>query len=75
MYARYFSSIYLAGARTKLLVCSFLIFGCVLGKQKESKRSGKEWKGFVHKHRDSFPKNTFAAFGNSAEGQSLSGWF
>ena len=35
-------------------------------------RKQKKWKGFVHKHRDSFSKNKFSAFGNSAEGQNMS---
>ena len=53
MYARYFSRIYIAGVRTKLLVCIFLIFGCVLGKHKESKRSGKEWQGVERNAKES----------------------
>ena len=44
-------------------------------KKSKKKKSEKKWKGFVHKLRGSFPKNTFAALGNSAEGQNSSGWF
>ena len=61
------------GAKNKSLLLFF--FSRVLGKtereQKErkdnKKENRKEWKGFVHKHRDSFPKNKFAALGNSAK--------
>ena len=66
------SSITINGSREKL----FNFFGSVLGKTegeqtewKDSKKeNGKEWKGFVYKHRDSFSKNKFAALDNSAKG-------
>ena len=57
----FISVVYISRERGQITYLLIYLFTCVLeGNKKKTKgvkREQKEWKGFMDKHRDSFPKN------------------